>query len=248
LDAAELVDQLLEMDAQDAREVEALTRLREWDGSLSAESVAATIYEVTQIELLHGMFAERMGAAFGGYIGDGQTALFTNPNFSNIALRQVRVMLQRDPKRAEVLHKALRAALDRLTAHFGTDMSQWRWGELHRVEPMHYLGRIGPLRRVFNRGSYPIGGDGDTPQQANFRPRWPIEAVTIAPSHRVVYDVGAWDHSCAVLPGGQSGHPASPHYFDQFSLWLKGEARPMLWSREAIEREAEARLMLMPKN
>jgi hypothetical protein len=31
-------------------------------------------------------------------------------------------------------------------------------------------------------------------------------------------------------------------------LWLKGEARPMLWSREAIEREAEARLMLMPKN
>jgi penicillin amidase len=61
-----------------------------------------------------------------------------------------------------------------------------------------------------------------------------------------VYEVGEWDNSVAVLPGGQSGHPASPHYFDQFPLWLKGEARPMLWGREVVEREAEARLWLTP--
>jgi len=47
-------------------------------------------------------------------------------------------------------------------------------------------------------------------------------------------------------PGGQSGHPASSHYFDQFPLWLEGKARPMLWSRAAVEREAEARLWLRP--
>jgi len=110
----------------------------------------------------------------------------------------------------------------------------------------HTLSQVKFLRRFFNRGSFPIGGDGDTPQQANFRPMWPIEPVSVAPSYRVVYDVGDWDRSVSVLPGGQSGHPASSHYFDQFPLWLVGKARPMLWSRAAVEREAEARLWLRP--
>jgi penicillin amidase len=266
LDAADIVERLLELDPRTDREAAALEHLRRWDGRLAADSVAASIYEVTQIELVRVLFADRLGPAFDGYLGAGRTALFVNVNFSNIALRQVRVILSREPpeggKSAKnlsnademlrsaqhdtVLRAAFDAALDRLAARLGPDLSRWQWGRLHQIEPAHTLSQVKLLRRFFNRGSYPLGGDGDTPLQANFRPAWPIESVRVAPSHRVVYDVGEWDRCVAVLPGGQSGHPASPHYFDQFPLWLDGRARPMPWSRAAVEREADSRLWLRP--
>ena len=31
----------------------------------------------------------------------------------------------------------------------------------------------------------------------------------------------------AIMPGGQSGHPLSPHYADQFPMWLNGELVPI---------------------
>jgi penicillin amidase len=250
LDAPELVERILQLAAPTEREAAALDHLRSWDNNLRAESVAASIYEVTQIELVRLLFEERLGPDFGGYVGDGQTPLFVNVIFSNIALRQVREVIgtrtNTDGHGSDegVLRRAFQAALDKLTVRLGPDMVKWEWGRLHRIEPAHTLSQIGALRRLFNRGSFAIGGDGDTPHQANFRPRWPIEPVTVAPSHRAVVDVGDWDRSLAVLPGGQSGHPASPHYFDQFALWLAGRARPMPWSRAAVEREAAARLIL----
>jgi penicillin amidase len=30
------------------------------------------------------------------------------------------------------------------------------------------------------------------------------------------------------IPTGQSGHPLSPHYADQYRAWLLGEATPFL--------------------
>jgi len=50
----------------------------------------------------------------------------------------------------------------------------------------------------------------------------------------------------AILPGGQSGHPASRHYSDMIDAWRRVEYHPMLFDREAIERQAEGRLTLMP--
>ncbi|MBW2527363.1 MAG: penicillin acylase family protein, partial [Deltaproteobacteria bacterium] len=65
-------------------------------------------------------------------------------------------------------------------------------------------------------------------------------------SFRVVIDVGAWDESRAMNAPGQSGEPASPHYRDLFEPWAAGEAFPLLYSREAIDAAAEARILLEP--
>ncbi|HEY4689339.1 MAG TPA: penicillin acylase family protein, partial [Anaerolineae bacterium] len=59
LDAPELVERLLKLEPRTKREAAALDRLRDWDGVLSAGSVAATLYEVTQIELVRLLFADR---------------------------------------------------------------------------------------------------------------------------------------------------------------------------------------------
>jgi penicillin amidase len=59
LDAAALVARLLELAPRTPREAAALDCLRAWDGALAASSVAASIYEVTQIELVRLLFRER---------------------------------------------------------------------------------------------------------------------------------------------------------------------------------------------
>src|SRR5690606_35611974 len=46
------------------------------------------------------------------------------------------------------------------------------------------------------------------------------------PPLRMVAELGSDIKYTAVLPTGQSGHPASPNYFDQFRLWYDGATRP----------------------
>jgi penicillin amidase len=45
---------------------------------------------------------------------------------------------------------------------------------------------------------------------------------------------------------GQSGRLASPFYDNLIEPWLNGEYHPMLWTREQVESETHARLLLNP--
>ncbi len=59
-------------------------------------------------------------------------------------------------------------------------------------------------------------------------------------------DLADLERSLSVLPMGQSGHPASPHYDDMLPLWLHGAYHPFLMDRDRIERESEAHLVIEP--
>ena len=48
------------------------------------------------------------------------------------------------------------------------------------------------------------------------------------------------------LPDRLSADPASPHYRDLAPLWAEGRYFPLLYSRGAIEKAAESRLVLRP--
>jgi penicillin amidase len=45
---------------------------------------------------------------------------------------------------------------------------------------------------------------------------------------------------------GQSGHPRSPHYFDQNGLWRQGQYRPLPFTREALDGATVSQLELVP--
>jgi penicillin amidase len=111
----------------------------------------------------------------------------------------------------------------------------------------HPAGARRPLDRVFNRGPYPWGGDTNTVNQAAVNPADPASTVLVIASLRMAVDVGHWDASRYVLPGGQSGNPLSPHYDDQLALFLRGEGVPIAWSEEAIEAAAREVLRLEPE-
>jgi glycosyltransferase involved in cell wall biosynthesis len=60
-------------------------------------------------------------------------------------------------------------------------------------------------------------------------------------------EIDDWDNARIVLPGGQAGHPLSPHYDDLLAHWLRGETVPLAWSEEAVAQVAAERLTLMPR-
>jgi penicillin G amidase len=70
--------------------------------------------------------------------------------------------------------------------------------------------------------------------------------VYIAPSWRAVYDLADLDESKGILPTGQSGNPASPHWNDQTGAWAAGRLRPLPFSRAAVEAAATDRLTIVP--
>ena len=112
---------------------------------------------------------------------------------------------------------------------------------LHRLRLQHPLGVVPGLARVANRGPYPVPGDPDTVWQTSQFNNPTNDHALVGPSHRHVVDMADVDRSVAVLCGGQSGHPASPHYADQVALWRRGETRPAPFTRPAIERHARYR-------
>ena len=71
-------------------------------------------------------------------------------------------------------------------------------------------------------------------------------ATSEAATYRQILDVGAWDASVGVITTGQSGHPRSPHYFDQNSLWRQGQYRPLAFTRKAVEAATVSQLQLVP--
>ena len=82
--------------------------------------------------------------------------------------------------------------------------------------------------------------------QAAVDPLYPDAPPRFIPSLRFIVDVGEWDNSRFVLPGGQSGNPLSRHYDDQLPCWLRGEGFPIAWSDEAVDAAAADTLRVSP--
>ena len=73
--------------------------------------------------------------------------------------------------------------------------------------------------KYLNLPSDPLPGDLYTPRASGPR---------VGPSERMVVSPGHEQDGILHIPTGQSGHPLSPHYGDQYRAWLNGEPTPFL--------------------
>ena len=208
--------------------------LRSWDHDLAADSAAAALWEVVVDELGR--------RAVGGKEPLVAEYLTERDVFRCRALPR---LLEDRALASEELASALDAAWDRCVEAMGDDPAAWRWGEIHRARFTHPLGRLPGLEPLFVAAELPLGGDEQTVSNAGFEGDGPFD-VAVVPSWRAVYDLADLDASGGVLPTGQSGNPASPHWSDQTELWAAGELRPLPFTRPAVEAAAAARLDLRP--
>ena len=136
---------------------------------------------------------------------------------------------------------ALDAAWDEAADRMGTEPAGWAWGRIHRAVFEHPLAFTAERRAVLNLPDVPRGGDGTTPNATGAGAR-----QTSGASYREVIDLANWDRSTTTNVPGLSGQPGSAHYGDLLPLWAEGHYHPLVFSRQALEKYASERLMLVP--
>lgn len=109
------------------------------------------------------------------------------------------------------------------------------WGALNRVAISHPFSAFLPLLGNFlDLPRYPVPGCTECVRV--YTPGQPAYGA----SERMVVSPGHDGNGLLHLPGGQSGHPLSSHYDDQFPAWLEGKPLPFTAGRPI------ARLDLIP--
>ena len=91
-------------------------------------------------------------------------------------------------------------------------------------------GRVPALARHFDRGPYPVGGDGNTVFATGGGVTAEASTAVIGPPFRFIADLSDLSRCYGLLAPGNSGRPDSPHYDDQVEAWFKGKYHPMLYS------------------
>lgn len=222
--------------------------LEGWDYQMSADSVAACIFEVTYRRMLENIFKDELGPnLFGRYL---ELTIFP-PR----ALRQIvktksstwidNVKTVETENLEDIVEKSLRQALDELGNSLGEDMDRWTWGRLHTLTFEHVLARKKPLDRIFNLGPFPVPGSHLTVNKQQYNYVEPY-LVKDGVSQRMIVDLSAPGAALHVLPTGESGLLGNPHNDDQIDLYLNGKYHPAWMAREDIERNTEATLVLVP--
>lgn len=255
LPARRIVSELRGLDAVDPRAREGLALLDGWDAVLAAESAAAALFEVWYRHHLRPALlsralerivpADRLDEALAAVMPPpDQTAdarvdldLIDRPQewFGDDGAAVVR----------EVMVTSLPAAVDALVELLGDDRTQWSWGRLHTSRLVHPMAPLVAPETgdTWCLGPVPRGGSGDTVGSTDYGPEF---TQTGGSTWRMVVDVGNWDATAVVNSPGQSGNPGSPHYRDLLERWTHGAAFPLQYSREAVERHTEERVVLVP--
>ncbi|MBN1248859.1 MAG: penicillin acylase family protein [Anaerolineae bacterium] len=245
----------LPVDGKDP-EMDAVVRLmRGWDGTLSAGSPAAAIYEVFVREMIRLLLAPRIGDLAVRVAGKGPTpGLQGGSMFGERSWEWLERVLQEPDGfwfegcegRDACTREALRRTISFLRDELGGEMQAWSWGKLHTLTLHHRLGAVSPLDRVLNRGPYPLGGDGGT-VWATGSGRDSVEGQhVVGPVYRMIVDLRDLRRSRSVLLPGQSGRLGSPHYADQIDAWFEGAYHPMLYTREDVGVATVHKLRLVP--
>jgi penicillin G amidase len=257
LRAREFLVQALPLVAEMAVEEEdlhlAIQLLTQWDGDMRADMVAPSLYSgwlahFSQLAIRQAVSPELAEELFKTTPAE---SFQLDPFLEHALALSIQWLEHGSPEWIgdirPLLLPALRKTIRILRREFGDDPANWLWGNLHYIRHEHPLNRVPGLGRSWKTEEIPVGGDGETVNQADIAPHFPPNPVEIIASCRMIIDVGEWDNSVSVLPGGQSGNPASPHYEDGLLDWRNGRYHPMLFSRSKIEASTENILLLLPE-
>lgn len=159
-------------------------------------------------------------------------------------------------QRDEILAQALVDARAQLTVSLGMEPTDWSWGRLHELTPTHAVlggeGVPGFVADYVNLPSTELGGGPSIVNATGWSAAewdedgYPQFSVNWVPSMRMVVDTADLDASTWVNLTGNSGHPASSHYDDQYQAWADGETFAWPFTRPAVEEAEVETLRLHP--
>lgn len=227
-----------------------------WDGNLTTETIAGSIYQATRHCMIELVIGTKLGPELTSfYKGAGMDpSLVPQTEFYGHDTSALLRMLDNPDSwwlkeaggKEKVMADSLTAAFEYLKERLGEDMDNWKWGNMHTLVFHHPIGAKKPFNQIFDQGPYPIPGDTDTLFQTACLAHDPLGDHITAPSYRQIIDMGDLSRSIAVMPAGQSGNIHSENYTDQAEMWLEGKYHPMYWTREEVELNKKHLLELIP--
>ena len=152
---------------------------------------------------------------------------------------------EEDVQLEEEIIATLRETEQWLGERVGSRKSGWRWGRLHTVTFSHPCATTPELEKLLNVGPAETSGVTGTVRAAGHSLTEPFK-VTGLSTYRMVVDLANPAKGLATAAGGQSGHPASPHYRTQSELWLNDDYHPLLMDRRDVEKNLDGLLTLTP--
>jgi penicillin amidase len=220
--------------------------LADWDGTMDRDRAEPLIFAAWYRELTRLVYADELAPMF-------QETWALRPVFlRNVLSHQHHwcddVATEAKEGCDERVSQALVAALERLEAEYGDDMSTWRWGEAHFALSDHRPLNTVPLLNRFFDIRLPTGGDSFTVNAA----RHDIAnggapfVEHHGPGLRAIYDLADLDRSLFIHSTGQSGNAFSANYRDFAERWRDVDYIPMSTERAAIAAGALGTLTLVP--
>jgi len=132
----------------------------------------------------------------------------------------------------EVLLSAIDNTMEYFSTEIGPDPNLWTWGERNTVIIRHPISLAVPqLAGWLNTAPVKLPGDSLMPR---------VQSPGFGASERFAVSPGREDEGYFHMPGGQSGHPMSPHYQAGHEAWVNGDPTPFLPG------ETETTLILVP--
>jgi penicillin G amidase len=256
LPARRIVARLAAAEPKDGPGAEGHALLTGWDGDLATDSGAAALFEVWYRRHLRPALlrraleqivpADRVDAALAAVTPEESLLADSRVDLDLVERPGDWLGPDADAVLDRIMLDSLAGAVAETERLLGPDRGTWAWGRLHTARLAHPLS---PLldeadRARFAIGPAPRGGSGDTVGNTAYLPDSFVQAG--GSTFRIVVDVGNWDGSVAMNSPGQSGDRDSPHYDDLFEPWSRGEAFPLLYSREKVEEATERRIRLRP--
>jgi acyl-homoserine-lactone acylase len=208
-------DQLAADDPRRASLAQPIGALRGWDRRTSADSVPTALAVFWGQELLEHERAEAREAGVPVY---------------DFLVAHVTPFERLD---------GLTAAVARLQRDFG----RWQtpWGDIHRYQRL-----TDDIVQPFDdaKPSLPVGfASSSWGALASFDSPYPRSTkkiyASVGNSFVAAVEFGPTVHAKAILSGGESGDPGSPHFTDQAQMFTQGLFRDVLFNREEVAAHAE---------
>jgi penicillin amidase len=230
---------------------EALSTMEDWDYEMSTDAAAPMLLDLTWIALHKVLFQDELGDEVDILLGGGgipRRMIYGIVRTGQSAWCDDVSTPDHTEDFGDNLRSAFHAAVDSVAARFGDNPSEWRWGDLHQTSLDHPMGGVAIVEKLFgvNSSLYPVGGSFHT-----VRPfAYPLGESFLAhhgASQRHIYDPSDWDKSLSVIPTGNSGVPASPHYLDQTDMYINNQYHRDHFSREAVEANYKYKAVFAPQ-
>lgn len=212
-----------------------------WDYVLSANSVAAGIYnswEQVMLEEAESLFIPR----------EAQGLL-------NLQLNKLIQWLQvpgdvfgpgHQIDKSIFIKATFTEAMQLLEEKLGPDMGKWKYGQAayKHAKMEHMLSAfVSPeLRSRLDVGPFPRGGNRYTPNSTGN-----TDNQLSGASFKFITDLSDWDKAWMINTPGQSGNPDSPYYRNLGELWAGNGYFPAYYSRSKIEGATAETTELIPE-